>query len=108
MVHQAPVFHSESFSMFVKFAKAAAPTTDELRSCLADAGGGIVLNENPEDGPSPVSVVGSDKVHIGRIARDPGEASTYGFWIAADNLRIAASNALGIAESIMLSAATPR
>ena len=66
------------------------------------------MNENPEDGPSPVSVVGSDKVHIGRIARDPGDASTYGFWIAADNLRIAASNALGIAESIMLSAATPR
>jgi len=28
--------------------------------------------------------------------------------MTADNLRIAASNALGIAESIMLSAATPR
>ena len=108
MVHQAPVFHSESFSMFVRFAKATAPTTDELRGCLADAGGGIVVNENPEDGPSPVSVVGSDKVHIGRISRDPGDPSAYGFWIAADNLRIAASNALGIAESIMLSAATPR
>ena len=108
MVHQAPVFHSESFSMFVEFSKAAAPTADELRSCLADAGGGIIVNENPEAGPSPVSVVGSDKVHIGRIVRDPGDASKYGFWIAADNLRIAASNALGIAESIMLSAATPR
>jgi aspartate-semialdehyde dehydrogenase len=108
MVHQAPVFHSESFSMFVRFAKAAAPTTDELRSCLVDAGGGVLVNDNPEEGPSPVSVVGSDKVHIGRIARDPGDPSIYGFWIAADNLRIAASNALGIAESIMLSAATPR
>jgi len=108
MVHQAPVFHSESFSMFVRFAKATAPTADELRSCLADAGGGVLVNDNPEDGPSPVSVVGSDKVHIGRIARDPVDPSIYGFWIAADNLRIAASNALGIAESIMLSAATPR
>jgi aspartate-semialdehyde dehydrogenase len=108
MVHQAPVFHSESFSMFVRFAKAVAPTIDELRSCLADAGGGVLVNENPDTGPSPVSVVGSDKVHIGRIARDPADPSTYGFWIAADNLRIAASNALGIAESIMLSAATPR
>jgi len=108
MVHQAPVFHSESFSMFVRFAKAATPSPDELRSCLADAGGGVLVNENPEEGPSPVSVVGSDKVHIGRIARDPGDPSIYGIWIAADNLRIAASNALGIAESIMLSAATPR
>jgi aspartate-semialdehyde dehydrogenase len=109
MMHQAPVFHSESFSMFVRFAKAnAAPTTEEIRRCLAEASGGVVVNENPEDGPSPVSVVGSDKVHIGRIAQDPGDPSIYGFWMTADNLRIAASNALGIAESIMLSAATPR
>jgi aspartate-semialdehyde dehydrogenase len=108
MMHQAPVFHSESFSMFVRFANAAAPTTEEIRRCLAEASGGVVVNENPEDGPSPVSVVGSDKVHIGRIAQDPGDPSIYGFWMAADNLRIAASNALGIAESIMLSAATPR
>jgi aspartate-semialdehyde dehydrogenase len=108
MMHQAPVFHSESFSMFVRFAKAAAPVTEEIRRCLAEASGGVVVNENPEDGPSPVSVVGSDKVHIGRIAQDPGDPSIYGFWMTADNLRIAASNALGIAESIMLSAATPR
>jgi aspartate-semialdehyde dehydrogenase len=109
MMLQAPVFHSESFSMFVRFAKgAAAPTDDELRRCLEDAGGGIAVNENPEEGPSPVSIVGSDKVHIGRIARDPGDPSIFSFWMTADNLRVAASNALGIAESIMLSAATPR
>lgn len=108
MMHQAPVFHSESFSMFVRFAKAAVPTTEDVRRCLAEASGRVVVNENPEDGPSPVSVVGSDKVHIGRIAQDPGDPSTFGFWMTADNLRIAASNALGIAESIMLSAATPR
>ena len=110
MMLQAPVFHSESFSMFVRFSKAAAaiPTIDELRRCLTDAGGGVVVNEDAEDGPSPVRVVGSDKVHIGRIAQDPADPSTYGFWITADNLRLAAANALGIAESIMLSAATPR
>jgi aspartate-semialdehyde dehydrogenase len=107
MVLQAPVFHSESFSMFVRFSKAeSAPASDELRRCLADAGGGVVLNEEAEDGPSPVRVVGSDKVHIGRIAQDPADPSIHGFWITADNLRLAASNALGIAESVMLSAAT--
>jgi aspartate-semialdehyde dehydrogenase len=109
MMLQAPVFHSESFSMFVRFSKSAsAPTTDDIRSCLADAGGGVVVNEESQDGPSPVRVVGSDKVHIGRISRDPADPSIYGFWITADNLRLAAANALGIAESIMLSAATPR
>jgi len=109
MMIQAPVFHSESFSMFVRFAKSpTAPSVDELRRCLADARGGVVVNDTPEEAPSPVSVVGSDKVHIGRIAQDPGEPLIYGFWMTADNLRIAAANALGIAESIMLSAATPR
>jgi aspartate-semialdehyde dehydrogenase len=109
MMLQVPVFHSESFSMFVRFSEsAAAPTIDDLRRCLADAGGGVVVNEDTEDGPSPVRVVGSDKVHIGRITQDPSDPSMYGFWITADNLRLAASNALGIAESIMLSAATPR
>lgn len=109
MMLQAPVFHSESFSMFVRFAKTSAPPTiKELRDCLENAGGGVVVNEDLEDGPSPVRVVGSDKVHIGRVAQDPVDPSTYGFWMTADNLRLAASNALGIAESIMLSAATPR
>ena len=106
MMHQAPVFHSESFSMFVRFAKAAAPTTEEIRRCLAEASGGVVVNENPDDGPSPVSVVGSDKVHIGRIAQDPGDPSIYGFWMTADNLRIAASNALGIREHAVRSNST--
>jgi aspartate-semialdehyde dehydrogenase len=106
MTLQAPVFHSESFSMFVRFSK--SPTVEEIRHCLANTKGGVVVNDNPEEPPSPVSVVGSDKVHIGRIARDPRDPSTYGFWMTADNLRIAASNALGIAESIMLSAAASR
>ncbi|HET9130626.1 MAG TPA: Asd/ArgC dimerization domain-containing protein [Terriglobia bacterium] len=109
MMLQAPVFHSESFSMFVRFSKAAAaPAIGDVRSCLEDAGGGVVVNEDAEDGASPVRVVGSDKVHIGRIAQDPEDASIFSFWITADNLRLAASNALGIAESVMLSAATPR
>jgi len=108
MVIQAPVFHAESFSMFVRFSGTPTPTLDELRRCLADAGGALTVNDAPAEAPSPVSVVGSDKVHIGRISQDPVSPSSYSLWITADNLRIAASNALGIAESIMLSAATPR
>jgi aspartate-semialdehyde dehydrogenase len=63
----------------------------------------MVVSDNPEEAPSPVSVVGSDKIHVGRIASDPHQPSLFGFWITADNLRIAASNAPGIAESIILS-----
>jgi len=109
MMLQAPVFHSESFSMFVRFSKASSiPTLDDVRRCLEDAIGGVVLNDTRDNSPSPVSVVGSDKIHIGRIAQDPGDPLNFAFWMTADNLRLAASNALGIAESIMLSAAAPR
>jgi len=107
MMIQAPVFHAESFSLFVRFAS-ATPTLDEVRRCLMETGGGVIVNDSPAEAPSPVSVVGSDKVHIGRISQDPVSPTSYSLWITADNLRIAASNALGIAESIMLSAATPR
>lgn len=100
-VLQAGVFHSEAFSMFARFSK--TPSVDDIRACLGSSKGAIVVSDNPEEAPSPVSVVGSDKIHIGRIAIDPNQPSLAGFWITADNLRIAASNALGIAESIILS-----
>ena len=101
MTLQAPVFHSESFSMFVRFV--GTPSLDDLRNCLAEVNGAVVVPDS-----SPVGVVGSDKIHVGRIASDPNQPSVFGIWMTADNLRIAAANALGIAESIMHVAATPR
>jgi aspartate-semialdehyde dehydrogenase len=106
MTIQAPVFHSEAFSMFVRFATTSvAPTAEDIRKCLVDSKAAVV-NVDPEDAPSPVSVIGSDAIHVGRIAADPHDPSLFGFWMIADNLRIAAANALGIAESIVLAAAT--
>jgi aspartate-semialdehyde dehydrogenase len=104
MTIQAPVFHAEAFSLFVRFAEAL--NAEEIRLCLADSKGAVVVNVDPEDAPSPVSIIGSDAIHVGRIAADPKDPSLYGFWLTADNLRIAAANALGIAESIVLAAAT--
>jgi len=107
MTIQAPVFHSEAFSMFVRFADTPiAPTSEDIRKCLMDSKASLVVNEDPEDAPSPVSVIGSDAIHVGRIAGDPHDPSLFSFWMTADNLRIAAANALGIAESIVLAAAT--
>ena len=106
MALHAPVFHSESFSMFVRFVK--TPSVDEIRTCLADTKGALVVSDNPEEAASPVSVVGSDKIHVGRIAADPHQPALFGLWLTADNLRIAASNALGIAENIILATSVPR
>jgi len=58
--------------------------------------------------PSPVTVVGSDAVQIVRIVTNPELPSECFLWLVSDNLRIAASNALQIAESLMLTPAPPR
>jgi aspartate-semialdehyde dehydrogenase len=100
MAVQAPVFHSHAFSIFVQML--AAPSLDDLSAHLkqnkrfsVDASAG---------GPSPISVVGTDTIHIGRMQPMPA-ADSYAFWVVADNLRIAASNALQTAEQIMLAPA---
>jgi aspartate-semialdehyde dehydrogenase len=95
---QAPVFHSHMFSMTVDLL--GMPGVEELRSHLtsiADFAG-----DDSADGPSPVKVVGSDKVHIGRVRHFNG---VYTIVAVADNLRIAASNAVQTAEHIMLAPA---
>jgi aspartate-semialdehyde dehydrogenase len=96
---QAPVFHSHGFSLFVQLLEDHG--LEELQAKLKLAGPGIEWS----DSPSPVSVVGTDKIHIGRIHRDVNHAAGYSLWIVADNLRLAAANALRTAENIILTPA---
>ena len=99
---QAPVFHSNAFSFFVYLL--ATPTVDDLKARLDQSAGRItVQSESP--GPSPVGVVGTDTIHVGRIHRDENHPGAYALWIVADNLRIAASNAIHLAEQIMFAPA---
>jgi aspartate-semialdehyde dehydrogenase len=86
---QMPVFHSHVYSMFVQLA--ATPSVPELATYL----------ERGADLPSPIGVVGTDKIHIGRIRRDSSNPAGYALWVFADNLRVAASNAIQAAEHIV-------
>jgi len=96
-VIQAPVFHSYAFSIFVRLLR--APAVEEFAAHLSrnvrfsiDATNG---------GPSPVGVVGTETIRIGRVQCLPsGDACA--LWVVADNLRVSASNAIQIAEQIML------
>ena len=100
-VVQAPVFHSHSFSMFLNvYAK-----TEELSAHFSEDPAFFINDINDVNGgPSPVSVVGSDKIHIEHL-RNAGQARSHALWVVADNLRIAASNAIQTAEHIMLAPA---
>ena len=102
MAVQAPVFHAYAFSLFVQFL--GDHTTAEVSAELARIGSGVMVHED-SGSPSPVGVVGTDKIHIGRMRPDSAYGDSHSLWIAADNLRIAASNAIQMAEHIMLAPA---
>jgi aspartate-semialdehyde dehydrogenase len=51
--------------------------------------------------PSNVSVVGEADIHVGRIEPDPSVANAVWIWGVADNLRLAAVNAVRIAEALV-------
>jgi len=95
---QAPVFHSHAFSMFLT----VYASTEDLSARFMQSPN-FVAGEKPGP-PSPVSVVGSEKIHIHRL-RSTGHAGGHALWVVADNLRIAASNAIQTAEHIMLAPA---
>jgi aspartate-semialdehyde dehydrogenase len=86
---QVPVFHSHVYSLFVDLV--ATPSVVDL-AALLDRG---------TDLPSPVGVVGTDKIHVGRIRGDANTPGAYAIWLFADNLRVAASNAIQTAEHIV-------
>jgi aspartate-semialdehyde dehydrogenase len=100
---QAPIFHSHGFSVFLKMKEPTS--TDQIAACLRDSAASVMVHDEGGLSPSPVTVVGSDVVHVARIASDPAAGSCF-LWVVADNLRIAASNALQIAESLMLAPAS--
>lgn len=95
-VIQAPVFYSHAFSVFVHLL--AEPSAEELAAELKRSGVSIDAHA------SQVAVVGKDTIHAG-IRADANQQGAYSLWLVADNLRIAASNAIQTAEHIMLAAA---
>ena len=105
-VVQAPVFHSHGFAVFLKLKESVSST--QIADALGNASNGLVVHAEDGLSPSPVTVVGSDVVHVARIATDPMFPGSCFLWAVADNLRIAASNALQVAENLMLAPATPR
>lgn len=100
---QAPVFHSHALSVFLQLKD--TPSSEQLSAALQVGGNAVIVH--PDEGltPSPVTVVGSDSVHVARLAADPVRTGSFFLWLVADNLRVAAGNALQIAESLMFSPA---
>jgi aspartate-semialdehyde dehydrogenase len=99
-VLQAPVFHSHAFSMFVQLLR--TPPVDELVAHFS-ANARFTM-DTASGGASPVEVVGTETIHIGRLQSFPAQDS-YALWVVADNLRVSALNAIQLAEQILLAPA---
>jgi aspartate-semialdehyde dehydrogenase len=93
---QVPVFFSHAF-----IAYAEIDSLDKLVPSLEAAG--FKFSTEDDEGPSNVSVAGEPRPVLGRPARDPNVERGWWFWGAADNVRVAAANAVSIAERLLAS-----
>jgi aspartate-semialdehyde dehydrogenase len=94
-VIQAPVFHGHSISAWVEFEE--NPGADALTKALADSG----LDVRTDEPPSNVGMAGQSGLSVGAIAVDHNQPRASWFWLASDNLRLAAENAVAVAKEIL-------
>jgi aspartate-semialdehyde dehydrogenase len=96
-VAQAPVFHGYSFSAWVEFE--ANPGMEAIESGLAFEAI-EVLSEEFEP-PNNVGQAGQSGIAVGAISPDRNDAEAVWFWLAADNVRLAAENAVMVARQLV-------
>ncbi len=93
---QVPVFYSLAVSLYVEMDQPIAP--EKLGQALT--GGRIRVRRFSEPAPSQVEATGTGDILVDAIAPDAGHAAGIWIWAAVDNLRLAAENAVEIAEGL--------
>lgn len=94
---QAPVFYGFGFSIYLDFEQACS--VEDVAAALSAAGAVVPLPQDPPT--SNMSAAGTSKVAIGSIRRDAHCECGCWLWGAVDNVRLAADNAVRIAEKIL-------
>ncbi|MFB3921204.1 MAG: Asd/ArgC dimerization domain-containing protein [Terriglobia bacterium] len=93
-VTQVPVFYSLALSVYVETAGAVAPEAAEA----ALAGERLRVRRRGEPAPSPVGAAGSGDILVDHITPDAGYPQGFWIWATVDNVRLAAENAVEIAQ----------
>ncbi|MEO6912315.1 MAG: Asd/ArgC dimerization domain-containing protein [Edaphobacter sp.] len=96
-VVQAPVFHGYVMSILVEVAQTA--TVEQLEAALVGEHVDVVSGES--DPPSNLSAAGQEDIMV-RVSGDVGGdgGSRFWLWLAADNLKLAALNAIACAGEL--------
>lgn len=93
---QVPVFYALSFSLYVEMAERASP--EAVAQALA--GEPLRVRRASERAPTQVDVAGSSEILVDAITADPDHPAGAWIWAVADNMRLAALNAVEIAETL--------
>ena len=94
---QAPVFHGYSMSLWVEFAD--NPEIETIQRDLASSH--IDVRTSEHEPPTNVGVAGQSGITVGSIAVDRNHPRACWFWLVADNLRIAAQNAVEVIREVL-------
>jgi aspartate-semialdehyde dehydrogenase len=95
---QAPVFHGYVLSLLVELDEGA--TVNQVEAALV--GDHIDLVSGESDPPSNLSAAGQEDIMV-RVRKDSseeGKGERFWIWLAADNLKLAALNAIGCASEL--------
>ena len=95
---QAPVFHGHSLSCWIEL-DAAVPTT-EIETTLDQKPYLVWREQDPQ--PDMLSAAGQDGFLFGAVEKDGANQGGYWIWGVFDQLRIAALNAVLIAEQMVV------
>ena len=100
-VIQTPVFHALACSLYVEFAQTVTPAD----AAAALKGARVRVSRLTEDAPTQVDAAGSSDILVDGVSPDPAHPKGIWIWAAVDNLRLAAVNAVEIAENLGAGAA---
>ena len=90
-------FYSLAFSIYVELSERS--TAEAVSAALA--GDHITIRRRSEAAPTQVDAAGSGDILVDAITPDPDRAHGYWIWAVVDNLRLAAENAVDIAETLL-------
>jgi aspartate-semialdehyde dehydrogenase len=94
---QAPIFYGYAFAAYTEF---ASPQSAEQLG-LGFSSVGMKVAGPAEPPPTNATVATENEIHLARIEADPNVANGVWIWGMADNLRLAAVNAVRIAEELV-------
>lgn len=92
---QAPTFHGHTFAIHIE----STDIVDIAAVSKSLNGDHLTILQSSDEAPNNVNVAGQSNI-LASIVSDENDPKSFWLWVASDNLRIAASNAVECAEAM--------